>query len=163
MRVYAFVADTGRPVPPGPGVNLLNAGWTATAAIPLPGGGYTLPSQAVVIFVEADLPELNRLYTVTTELIDDNAQVARLASPEGEQAAHFEFPVIVPPVPGAPPSSPGRASVLLDLPAGSLLIENPRRWYSWVVSVGGQERARTGFWVEAFQTPPVMGRPVGAG
>ena len=154
------MADTGRPQQPGPGINVLNAGWTATTAQPLPAGGYTLPSQAVVAFIEADLPELNRLYTLVAELVDDNEQPARLMGAEGEQPARFELTVIVPPVPGAPPSSPGRATVVIDLPGGSLRIQNPRRWYSWRISIGTQS-VRAGFWVDAFAPPPiVVGGPV---
>jgi hypothetical protein len=45
MKLHPVLSDTGRRV--GSAVNLLNAGWTATTAISLRGGGWTIPQQAL--------------------------------------------------------------------------------------------------------------------
>jgi len=61
VKIHPVIADTGRPTgPAGGAVNLLNAGWTFTTAMPLPDSGYTLPGQALAVFVEGTWDELNR-------------------------------------------------------------------------------------------------------
>lgn len=55
---------------------MLNGGWAFTTAAPLPspGTGWTLPAQALVVFVEAEWPELNRPQDVMMELLDEDAE-----------------------------------------------------------------------------------------
>jgi len=70
VKIHPIIADTGRPSS-GSAANLLNAGWTFTTAIPLPEGGYTLPAQALAVFVEGTWAELNRPHRMVIELVDD--------------------------------------------------------------------------------------------
>jgi len=162
VKIFAVVADTGRPSPGGP-INLLNAGWTATVALPVDEGGYTLPGQALAVFLEAPWDQLNRPHRVTIELLDDEGQLAELSTPtaDGFQPARIEQEITIPPVAGAPNGIPGLASLLLDLPLGTLRIRSPRRRYTWRVTLGG-DVGETGFWVQALPTgPTVGGRPNG--
>lgn len=71
MNVQVILADTGRQVPGERTLNLLNAGWTTTHALPLPDGAFTLPHQAVAVFVQASWNDLNRPHPVVIELLDD--------------------------------------------------------------------------------------------
>jgi hypothetical protein len=61
-------------------VNLLNAGWTHTTGIPLPGGGWTLPHQALTVFLEAAWEQLNQLHDLLIELISDDGHLARVSN-----------------------------------------------------------------------------------
>jgi hypothetical protein len=143
-------------------VNLLNAGWTATAAAPLPGNldGWTVPAQALTVFVEAPWDQLNRLHTLVIELVDDEGRAAYfMPGPHaGGPAARVEQPVVVAPVPGAPNGTPGLATVLIDLPVGSLWIPAPRRRYIWRMSIEDVSE-EIGFWVQVPLQQPVIGGP----
>jgi len=156
---HAVLADTGRPTGGG-AVNLLNAGWTFTTAIPLPDGGYTLPGQALAVFVEATWDQLNRPHPMVIELTDDDeSQIAQIMGPEvSPQPARIEQELIVSPVPGAPNGVPGHAAALFDLPAGTLRIPATRRRYSWRVSVAG-EIGGVGFWVQPPPAVAIIGQP----
>lgn len=162
MKLWPVLSDTGRVIPGSSAVNLLNAGWTATTAVPLPTGGWSVPDQALTVFIEAPWDQLNRLHTLVLELVDD-----------GEEPVHFQpgpdaggLPVriqhqfIVTPVPGAPNGTPGLATLFINLPAGSLWIPSPRRRYIWRISVEGASE-EIGFWVQTPPQGPVIGRPPG--
>lgn len=72
MKIRPVLADTGRAI--SSTLNLLNAGWTLTTAIPLPEGqGWTLPAQVLAVFIEASWGELNRPYHLIAELADDES------------------------------------------------------------------------------------------
>lgn len=124
--------------------------------LPIEGGGFTLPGQAVAVFLEAPWDQVNRPHRVLIELVDDEGRVAELSGPEGLQPARFEQEIIIPPVPGAPNGTPGMANLLIDLPMGTLRIPSPRRRYSWRVTIGDQVGG-AGFWVQAPPAGPTVG------
>jgi hypothetical protein len=139
-------------------VNLLNAGWTATVAIPLPDGGWTLPTQALSVFIEAPWDQLNRLHKFEARLVDDEEHPAHFVpGPErGAPEARIQQQVVVPPVPGAPNGTPGLTCVFLDVPLGSLWLPAPRHRYIWKITVGGAEE-EIGFWAQAPPQAPIIG------
>lgn len=158
MKIRLVLADTGRLL--GSAVSLLNAGWTATTAVVLPGGGWTLPSQALAVLLEASWDQLNKPCMLKLELVDDEGKLVQLATPDGAgQDVRINYPVIVQPVPGAPNGTPGHASVLIDLAAGTLRIPAPRHRYIWraVVEDDDQAKDEIGFWVNAPAQQPVIG------
>lgn len=150
MIVQVVLADTGRAVPGGASLNLLNAGWTATMALPHPEGGYMLPSQAIAVFVQAEWNELNRPLNMIAELVDDENHPAEMVGPEGLQPVRVTAEVQVPPVPGAPNGTPGHTTAFVEWPAGSIRIRAPRHRYIWRVTIGDAV-GEAGFWV---QPPP---------
>ena len=139
-------------------MSLLNAGWTATTAIPLPGGGWTIPQQALTVFVESPWDQLNRLHQLVLELVDDEGHPVYFPPGPGAGGAvvRVENQVVVAPVPGAPNGTPGLATVFLDLPVGSLWIPAPRRRYVWRISIGDVNE-EIGFWVQTAPQQPVIG------
>jgi hypothetical protein len=158
VKVRLVLADTGRLL--GSAVSLLNAGWTATTAVALPAGGWTLPGQAVAVFLEASWDELNKPYTLKLELVDDEGKLVQFARPDGVvQEVRIAYSVIMQPVPGAPNGTPGNASVLVDLVAGSLRISAPRHRYIWRAGVDEDDQAKDeiGFWVNGPLQQPVIG------
>ena len=157
MNVSPVLADTGRPATPGT-VNLLNAGWTATTAAPVPDGGYTLPGQALAVFLKADWNELNRPYRMVIELVDDEGQPGHVIAPAGLQPVRIEQEIILPSVFGAPNGTPSALCFLLDLPTGTLRITAPRRRYTWRVTVG-DDIGEVGFWVNPPPTTASFGPP----
>lgn len=159
MKIHPVLADTGRTYPPVGGIHLLNAGWTATVAIPTPGGDYTLPSQALAVFVEAEWQELNKPLTMAITLVDDEGSPARMQNPDVENdlmPVQINQQFIVPPTPGAPNGCPGYASTVVDIPVGGLRIAAPRRRYIWRIELGGAQ-AEVGFWVNAAPQVPQFG------
>lgn len=162
MKLWPVLADTGRSTPGQAALNLLNAGWTATVAVPLPSGGWTVPDQALAIFIEAPWDQLNKLHNLVIELVDDDSQPTHfMPGPDGgAPAVRIEHQVIVAPVPGAPSGTPGLATVFLDLPAGSLWIPGPRRRYIWRISTTDASE-EIGFWVQQPPHQPVIGGPSG--
>lgn len=156
MNIWVILADTGRGAPGTGGLNLLNAGWTSTTAMPLPDGSFTIPGQAVAIFVEVPWDQINREFDVVVELLDDEGHVADLAGPNGPEPARAEHSIGVPPVVGAPNGTPGRIAWLWDLPAGSLRVA-PRCSYIWRVKIG-DDAGQAGFWVEAPPAEPKIGQ-----
>lgn len=151
MNVQVVLADTGRPVPGGQTLNLLNAGWTGTHAIPLPDGGFTLPHQAIAIFVHAEWNDLNRPHQVLIELLDDEAQPAQILGPEGLEPVRIDGQMQIPSVPTAPNGTPGLGTAFFEWPPGMLRIEEARRRYLWRVTVG-ESSGEAGFWVQPL--PP---------
>lgn len=151
MKVRPVLADTGRPSDGG--VNLLNAGWTTTTAMGDP-DGYSLPGQALAVFLVADWDELNKPQRLLLELVDDEGRPALLGGSEGEPV-RIDQEIVVGPVPNAPTGSPGMTQVMIDLPAGAIRITG-RGWMSWRVTVGSATEV-VGFWVEAPAPPPVFG------
>ena len=141
-------------------MNLLNAGWTATTALPLPDWGWTVPDQALTVFVEAPWDQLNRLHTLVIELVDDEGHPANfMPGPDADgPVLRIENQVVVAPVPGAPNGTPGLTTVFLDLPAGTLWIRAPRRRYIWRISIEDVSE-EIGFWVQAPLQQPVIGGP----
>lgn len=164
MKISVVLADVVRPNGPGAvTLNCLNAGWNLTMAQPVPeehGTGYTLPPQAVAIFLEGSWDQLNRPLTMVLELVDDEGQHAQLAVAPGQtQHARIEHEMTIPSVPGAPNGTPGTATFMMELGPTVLRIPVPRRRYIWRVSIDGAV-GEAGFWVQAPQpTPPVIGRP----
>jgi hypothetical protein len=140
----------------GSAANLLNAGWTHTTAVPLPEGGYTLPGQALAVFVEGTWAELNRPHRMVIELLDDESQAAHFLSPTGPQPLHIEQEITIPSVPGAPNGTPGTTTALVDLAQGTIRIDSARRRYVWRVTVGGTTE-EVGFWVNAPMVAPRIG------
>ena len=160
MKIRLVLADTGRPY--GAAVSLLNAGWTATVAMALPTGGWTLPGQALTVFLEASWDQLNKPYVLKLDLTDDEGKAVRLATQDGvEQDVHITYPVLVQPVPGASNGTPGHVSVLLEMAGGTLLIPAPRHRYIWRAAIEGEDQARDeiGFWVNAPVQQPMLGVP----
>jgi hypothetical protein len=158
MKIRLVLADTGRVV--GAAASLLNAGWTATTAIVVPGGGWTLPGQALAAFLEAPWDQLNKPHLLKLELVDDEGKVVQLAAQEGvDREALITYPVIVQPVPGAPNGTPGYATVLVDLTAGTLRIPAPRHRYIWraVIEDDPEGTDEIGFWVNAPAQQPTIG------
>lgn len=150
MNVQVVLADTGRATAAGSSLNLLNAGWTTTMALPHPEGGYMLAAQALAIFVHGEWHELNRPHVMVAELVDDENEHAQMAGPEGLQPVRLESEMQIPPVPGAPNGTPGLMTAFAEWPAGALRIGAPRRRYIWRVTVGDTS-GEAGFWV---QSPP---------
>lgn len=164
MKVQPLIADTGRPNGVGSTtVNLLNAGWTATMALPHPAGGYTLLNQALAVFVEADWDQLNRPHSLVVELHDEEGGIVELVDPdEGTlKPARIEQEITIPPVPMAPNGTPSHVFFLFDFPPGSLRIPAPRRRYIWRATVG-QTSGETGFWVLPQPQEPRIGNPGGS-
>lgn len=160
MKIHPVIADTGRPS--GTAANLLNAGWTFTTAIPLPDGGYTLPGQALAVFVEGTWGELNRPHHLVIELVDDESQPAQVATPTGPEPLRIQQEIIIPSVPTAPNGTPGLTTVLVDLPQGSVQIRAARRRFIWRVTIG-RKTEDVGFWVNAPMAAPRIGGDSGAG
>jgi len=152
MKLHAVLSDTGRPI--GSAVNLLNAGWTATTAIPLRGGGWTVPQQALTVFVEAPWDQLNTPHTLVIDLADTEGIPVHFApGPDhGGLPVRIERQLVVPPVPGAPDGTPGATTVLVDLPPGTLWL-TPRRRYIWRIAAESVTQ-QIGFWVQAPSQPP---------
>ncbi|MEU1912773.1 hypothetical protein [Streptomyces massasporeus] len=154
MKIRAILADTGRTA--GNAANLLNAGWTSTTAVPLPQGGFTLPQQALAIFVEAPWDQLNRPLKLILELRDDDDKVVEINEPQAVVPARVEHSLIVAPVPNAPNGVPGTATVVADFGGGTFRILSPRKRYIWHVSVGDTQD-EVGFWVDAPIEMPKLG------
>ena len=125
-------------------------------ALSLTDGGYTLPGQALAVFVEAPWDQLNRPHLLVFELVDDEGNLAELAGPEGANPARIEQEISISPVAGAPNGIPGLATFLLDFPLGSLRISSARKRYSWRVTIG-EHIGGTGFWVQAPPAQPTVG------
>lgn len=161
MNISVILADVARPNGVGAlSLNLLNAGWTVTTAVPSPDGGYTLPGQAVAVFIEATWDQLNRPHQMLLELVDDEGQHALLPGP-GTQPARIEHEITVPPVPGAPNGTPGMVTFMIEAASEAFRIPAPRRRYLWRASIG-DATGEVGFWVHAPQPPPtVVGRSPG--
>jgi hypothetical protein len=158
VKLWPVLSDTGRVIPGSSSVNLLNAGWTATTAAPLPAGGWTIPDQALTVFIEAPWDQLNRLHDLVVRLVDDEGQPAYfMPGPnDGGPEVRIEHQVVVGPVPGAPNGTPGLATLFIDLPLGSLWIPAPRKRYIWQVSTGNVSE-EIGFWVQTPPQQPVIG------
>lgn len=154
MKIHPIIADTGRPI--GAAANLLNAGWTFTTAVPLADGGYTIPGQALAIFVEGTWAELNRPHHMLVELLDDEGQPAHFLTPTNPQPVRVEQEITIPSVPNAPNGTPGLTTVLLDLPQGTIRIGAARRRYLWRVTVRDVTE-EVGFWVNAPMVAPRIG------
>jgi hypothetical protein len=162
VKIHPVIADTGRPGGPSGGTaHLLNAGWTFTTAVPLPGGGYTLPGQALAVFVEGTWAELNRPHPMVIELVDDEREPANLLTPTGLLPVRFEQEITIPSVPTAPNGTPGLTTFLIEVPQGSLQIGAARRRFIWRVTVGGVTE-EVGFWVNAPTVAPRIGGGVDA-
>ena len=158
MKIRPVLADTGRTA--GSAVHLLNAGWTSTTAVPLPIGGWTLPQQALAIFVEALSDELNKLHALVIKLADEEGRPAYfMPGPDGGgPEVNIHNQVVVPPVPGAPDGAPGQATVFMDLPMGTLWIPAPKHRYVWSIQAGDVTE-EIGFWVQLPAQVPVVGTP----
>jgi hypothetical protein len=157
MKLYAVLSDTGRRI--GAAVNLLNAGWTATTAIALR-GGWTVPQQALTVFVEAPWDQLNTPHTLVIDLIDsDGVPVHFAPGPDhGGLPVRIEQQLTVPPVPDAPSGTPGATTVFVDLPPGTLWL-TPRRRYIWRIAAESVT-TQIGFWVQApSPSPPTDSGP----
>lgn len=152
VKVRPILADTGRPSDGG--VNLLNAGWTTTVAMP-DEEGFSLPGQALAVFLQADWDELNKPQRMVLELVDDEGRPATLNGSEGEPV-RIDQEIVVGPVPNAPSGSPGMTQVMIDLPAGAIRTASGRGWMSWRVTVADTTES-VGFWVDAPVPPPVFG------
>lgn len=159
MKIRPVLADTGRPGATF-ALNLLNAGWAYTTAIPLPAGGWTLPEQALAVFLEAGWEQLNHLHDLLIELIRDDGLVAYFVPgpSAGGPVVRIPHKVVIPPVQGAPTGAPGVASVFMDMPAGTLWIPAPGHRYIWRITAGGATE-EIGFWVQAPPQLPVSGGP----
>jgi hypothetical protein len=160
VKIHPVIADTGRPS--GAAANLLNAGWTFTTAIPLPEVGYTLPGQALAVFVEGEWGELNRPHPLVIELVDDESRPARFLTPTGPgEPVRIQQEIIIPSVPTAPNGTPGLATIVVELPQGTMRIDAPRRRFIWRVTVG-RVTEEVGFWVNAPTVAPTIGGGPGA-
>jgi hypothetical protein len=161
VKIRPVLADTGRLV--GSAVNLLNAGWTFTTAVPWPQGGWTLPDQALALFIQASWEELNQPVPLRIELSDDNGAPAHFApGPEhGGAIVVIEHSISVAPVPNAPSGTPGLANVLIDMPAGTLWVSSPSHRYIWRVT-SNDVSEEIGFWVQPATQSPVLqaGMPI---
>jgi len=154
VKIHPIIADTGRPI--GAAVNLLNAGWTFTTAVPLPDGGYTLPAQALAVFIEGTWAELNRPHHMLVELVDDEENPAHLLTPADPQPVRVEQEITIPSVPNAPNGTSGLTTFLMDLPHGTIRISAARRRYIWRVTVRDVTED-VGFWVNAPMVAPRIG------
>jgi hypothetical protein len=156
VKIYPIIADAGRPS--GTTVNLLNAGWAFTTAIPLPDGGYTLPSQVLAVFVEAPWDQLNRPHKLVLELVNDEGKAVCMAAPPGKEGAplRIEHEIVVAPVPGAPNGVPGVTTFMVDMPVGTIRIPTARHRYVWKVTIGDNAEV-LGFWVNAPISLPTIG------
>lgn len=159
MKIRPVLSDTGRQGA-GSAVNLLNAGWTHTTGIPLPGGGWTLPQQALTIFLDAPWEYLNQLHDLLIELVSDDGALAHFVPgpSAGGTPARIRHQVVIAPIAGAPMGTPGFASVFMDIPAGTLWISSPGHRYAWRITTGGVTE-EIGFWVQNPPQLPVIGGP----
>jgi hypothetical protein len=160
VKIHPIIADTGRPV--GAAANLLNAGWTFTTAVPVPEGGYTLPAQALAVFVEGTWAELNRPHQMVIELVNDESEPAHFLTPAGPRPMRIEQEITIPSVPTAPNGTPGMTTALVDLAQGTIRIDSARRRFIWRVTVGGVTE-EVGFWVNAPTVAPRIGGDPGIG
>jgi hypothetical protein len=163
VKIHPVIADTGRPAgAAGGAANLLNAGWTFTTAMPLPDRGYTLPGQALAVFVEGTWDELNRPHPLVIELVDDESKPAHFLTPAGPEPVRIQQEITIPSVPTAPNGTPGLVTFLVDLPTGSVRIDAARRRFIWRVTVG-RVTEEVGFWVNAPMVAPTIGGGPGTG
>ncbi|MEU7174648.1 MULTISPECIES: DUF6941 family protein [Micromonospora] len=157
MKVNIVLADVGTQDSVGK-LNLLGAGWSQTQVGP---NGRT-PDMSIAIFVEIPWDRANREILLIAELIDEDGQAVTLpTSPDQAQPVRIEHrPVAGPPL-GAPNGSPAQVSMLINMQGGLPL--QPGRWYSWRVSVDGEQREdwQAKFYVSRLGTAPTFGRPVG--
>lgn len=107
-------------------MNLLNAGRTHTTGIPLPGGGWTLPHQALTVFLEAAWEQLNQLHDLLIELISDDGHLAHFVPGPSAGASFVRIPhqVVIPPVAGAPT----RGNPVDRGPRAPVHLENHHGW-----------------------------------
>ena len=157
MKVRPVLADTGRPV--GTTASLLGAGWSFTTAIPLPEppGGWTLPQQALALFIEAPWDQLNRPIQLSLVLVDQDEKPVYIASPtEPKHELTFQQVISVPPVAGAPNGTPGQSALVLDISAGTIWIPAPHQRLVWRISLG-DVKEEIGFWVAAPAQAPTVG------
>lgn len=150
MKIRPVLADTGRPSGMGATVSLLNAGWNLTTGVVLPTGGWTLPQQALTLFLEAEWSELNKLHHLVIELVSDDGQPAYWVPGQatGAPIVRMETQVVVAPVPGAPAGTPGSALVTMDMPAGVIWLPAPGRRYTWKITCADLIE-EINFWVQA--------------
>jgi hypothetical protein len=161
VKVRPVLADTGRAS--GTTANLLGAGWSFTTAIALPEplSGWTLPQQALTIFVEASAAELNQPHTLLLDLVDEHGTPAYFPyrpDPEADPPipVSIEQAITVPPVPGAPIGTPGQTAFVLDISAGGIWISAAQRRYIWRITLGDVQE-EIGFWVAAPTLFPTIG------
>ncbi len=74
MRINLVLADTARQCQTPAGLSLLQVGWKATFAIPTPDESFTLLEQAVVVFVDAEFGEVNRVYALHLTLMSEDKE-----------------------------------------------------------------------------------------
>jgi len=119
-------------------------------AHPAPDGGYTLPAQAVAVFLEGTWDQLNRPLQVVIELLDDEGVHAKCNMAGKVQPVRIEHEMTIPSIPTAPNGTPGTATFMAELGAGVLRIPVPRRRYIWRCKVADTV-GEAGFWVQAPQ------------
>lgn len=160
MRINLVLADTGRQTPAG--LSLLQVGWKATFAVPVPDGSFTLPEQAVVAFIDAEFGEVNRVYDAHLRLLSEDEEPQHFETPMGRINAEVHRQILIPQVLGASAGSDSLASVLFNFPTGSLRVGGVPGWYQWVCSVG-EHSGRVAFRVNQQPAAPTFGPPGGTG
>ncbi len=154
---FRVLADVARPGSAG-NVSLLNAAWAFTTAAPLPqpGEGWTLPAQALVVFIEAQWQELNKPHSVVIALQNEDSEPVEFRDAGSLRPATITTSITVPSTPGAPNGTSGRGHVLVDLGGGTLLIRRAPGRFIWRVTVGS-DKAEVGFWVNVPPQQPKIG------
>jgi hypothetical protein len=161
MRVTLILADTGRQTPSG--ISLLQVGWKATFAIPRGDGSFTLPEQAVVVYIEAEFGEVNRVYDTHLRLVSSSdEEIQHFNQPQGIVNAEVRSQVLIPQVLGATAGSDSCATLLFPFPAGTIRVGGGPTAYKWICRVGSDE-GHTEFWVNSPPTAPSVGGSPGAG
>jgi hypothetical protein len=160
MRINLVLADTGRQT--AAGLSLLQVGWKATVAIPAPGGGFTLPEQAVVAFIDAEFGEVNHVYEAHLTLLNDEEETQHFQTPGGLITAEVHRQILIPQVPGASVGSDSLASVLFCFPAGGIRIGGVPGRYKWTCQVA-DTTGEISFRVNQQPTMPTFGSTAAAG
>jgi hypothetical protein len=157
MRITLVLADTGRQTPSG--LSLLQVGWKATFGIPQEDGSFTLPEQAVVVFIEAEFGEVNRIFDTHVRLVNEDTQALQhFNAPTELLTAEVTQPLVIPPVLGATAGSESFASMLFNFATGNLRVDAVPGWFRWICTVG-EDTGSMLFRVNEPPAQPQFGRP----
>jgi len=163
VKIYVLLADRGTQNPHNGTLSLLNVGWALTQLRRLVGPGappgiapLVTGPQVVVVFIEAELAMCNKTFTLEIELRSEDGVVVEIPAASGHQAVRLEQAIMVPSPAGVPTGFPGRATAMMELPAGLPLAPGI---YRWQVRVNGKEEDEwcAHFYVAALPQAPTFG------
>jgi hypothetical protein len=156
VKITLVLADTGRQTPAG--LSLLQVGWKSTFGASQPDGSFILPEQAVVVFVEAEFSEINRVYSTDLWLVDRDNNPQQFNTPNGPIDAEVHRQVLIPQVMGASIGvDSSLATVFYDFPMGNIRVKEVPGWYRWMFKLDNGETGETGFMVNPAPVQPSFG------